>query len=93
VKDEKRLQNTGWKPEGKKSVKGYCLRLGGYIKIGLKEIGWEIVDWIHLAQNMNQWRAVVTTVVNPRVPQNAMKFLTSSATTSFSRMALLRGIS
>jgi hypothetical protein len=25
----------------------------------LKEIGWEDVDWIHVAQDMDQWRAFV----------------------------------
>jgi hypothetical protein len=37
------------------------------IKMGLREIGWEIVDWIHLAQDRNQRRAVVNTVINLRV--------------------------
>jgi hypothetical protein len=30
----------------------------------LSEIRWEVVDWIHLAQDRDQWRAVVSTVVN-----------------------------
>jgi hypothetical protein len=34
----------------------------------LKEIGWEGVDWILLAQNRDQWQAVVNTVMNLRVP-------------------------
>jgi hypothetical protein len=33
------------------------------IKIDLREIGWEDVDWIHLAQNRDQWRALVNTVL------------------------------
>jgi hypothetical protein len=37
-------------------------------KMDLKEIGWEIVDWIHQAWDRNQWRAVVNTVMNIRVP-------------------------
>jgi hypothetical protein len=32
------------------------------IKIDLKEIGWEAVDWIHLAQYSDQWPAVVNVV-------------------------------
>jgi len=32
------------------------------------EIGWEDVYWIHLAQDGDQWRAVVNTVMNIRVP-------------------------
>jgi hypothetical protein len=34
----------------------------------LREIGWEGVDWIHLAQNGNQWQAFVNTVMNLPVP-------------------------
>jgi hypothetical protein len=32
------------------------------IRIDLREIEWEGVDWIYLAQDRNQWRAVVNTV-------------------------------
>jgi hypothetical protein len=31
--------------------------------IDLKEIRWEGVDWIHLAQDRNRWRALVNTVM------------------------------
>jgi hypothetical protein len=34
------------------------------IKMDLREIGWEIVEWIHLAQDRDLWRAVVNTVMN-----------------------------
>jgi len=34
----------------------------------LTEIGWEGVNWIHLAQGRDQWLAVVNTVMNFRVP-------------------------
>jgi hypothetical protein len=33
----------------------------------LREIGWGGVDWIHLAQDKDQWRAVVDMVVKFRV--------------------------
>jgi hypothetical protein len=38
------------------------------IKIDLREIGWDVVDWIELAQDGDQWRALVNTVMNLRVP-------------------------
>jgi hypothetical protein len=37
-------------------------------KTDLREIGWDGRDWIDLAQNRDQWRALVNTVMNLRVP-------------------------
>jgi hypothetical protein len=34
----------------------------------LGEIGWDSVDWIDVAQGRDQWRALVNTVLNLRVP-------------------------
>jgi hypothetical protein len=30
----------------------------------LREIGWEGVDWMHLAQDRDQWQALVNTVIS-----------------------------
>jgi hypothetical protein len=38
------------------------------IKIDLREMGWDGMDWIELAQDMDQWRALVNTVMNLRFP-------------------------
>jgi hypothetical protein len=38
------------------------------IRLDLKEIDWESVDWMHLAQDRDQWRTLVKTVINFRVP-------------------------
>jgi hypothetical protein len=36
--------------------------------LDLREIGWDGVDWIDMAQDRDQWRALVNTVLNLRVP-------------------------
>jgi hypothetical protein len=33
----------------------------------LREIGWDGMDWIELAQDRNQWRTLVDAVMNLRV--------------------------
>jgi hypothetical protein len=38
------------------------------IKLDHREIGWSSMDWIDMAQNKDQWRALVNTVMNLRVP-------------------------
>jgi hypothetical protein len=34
----------------------------------LREIGWEGVNWVHMAQDRDQWLAIVNTIMNLRVP-------------------------
>jgi hypothetical protein len=34
----------------------------------LREIRWDGMDWLDLAQNRDQWRALVNTVINRLVP-------------------------
>jgi hypothetical protein len=38
------------------------------IKMDLREIGWSGMDWIDLAQDRDQWRDLMNTVLNFRVP-------------------------
>jgi hypothetical protein len=56
------------KPEGKRPLGRPRRRWVDNIKIVLREIGWDGVDWIDLAQDRDQWRALVSTVMNLRVP-------------------------
>jgi hypothetical protein len=34
------------------------------IKIDLREIVWDGMDWIDLAQDRDQWKAIVNTIMN-----------------------------
>jgi hypothetical protein len=43
----------------------------------LRETKWEIMDWIHLSEDGDQWRAFVNTVMNFELPQTAGNFLTN----------------
>jgi hypothetical protein len=65
---------------------------GKKILEGPREIGWEGVDWIHLAQDRDQWQVTVNTVMKLRVPLKARNFLTSWVTISFSRRTVLHGV-
>jgi hypothetical protein len=44
-------------------------RWEGSIKMYHKEIGWESVGWVHLANDRDQWWAVVSTVMSLQVPK------------------------
>jgi transposase len=55
------------KPETKRPLgRPRCRRVNN-IKMDLREIGWDGMNWIDLAQDMDQWRALVNTVMNLRV--------------------------
>jgi hypothetical protein len=47
------------------------------IRMDLREIRWGDMDSMHVAQNRDQRRAVVNTVMSFRVPLKAENFLTS----------------
>jgi len=49
----------------------------GDIKFDLKETRWEDVDWIGIAQDTDRWQALVNTVTNLLVEENAGNFMTS----------------
>jgi hypothetical protein len=56
------------KSEGKRPLGRPRCRWIDNIKMDLLEIGLSVVDWIGLAQERYRWRALVNSVMNPRVP-------------------------
>jgi hypothetical protein len=56
------------KPEGKRPLGRPRLRWEDNIKMDTRDLGWGGMGWIDLAQDRDQWRALVNTVMNLRVP-------------------------
>jgi hypothetical protein len=54
--------------KGEKPLERHRCRWKNNIRINLREIWWEVMGSMHLAQGNDQWRAVVNTVMNIRVP-------------------------
>jgi hypothetical protein len=46
----------------------YIIRAEDNIRMDLQEVGWGCEDWIGLAQDSDRWRALVSAVMNLRVP-------------------------
>jgi hypothetical protein len=55
------------KPEVKRPL-GRTRRRWEDIGMTLREIGWEGVDWMHLPQDRDRWRALLNMVMNLRIP-------------------------
>jgi hypothetical protein len=55
------------KPEGIRPLGRQRRRWVYNIKMDLREIRWNSMDWIDLAQNRDQWSAIVNTGMNLRV--------------------------
>jgi hypothetical protein len=56
------------KPEGKRPRGRPRRRWENNLQMGLREIGWDGMHWINLAQDRDQLRALLKTVINLRVP-------------------------
>jgi hypothetical protein len=56
------------KPEGTRPLGRPARRWEDNIKINLREIGWDGMDWINLAQDKDRWLALMNTVMDLRVP-------------------------
>ena len=57
------------KPEGKRSWGRHRRRWEDNIKMELQEVGGGCEDWMELAQDRDRWRALVSKVMNVRVPK------------------------
>jgi hypothetical protein len=64
------------KPEGKRPA-GRPRHRWEDIRMNLREVGWEDVDWIHLAQDRDKWQDFVNVVMYLRVQEKVGNFLTS----------------
>ena len=56
------------KPEGKRPLGRPRRRLEDNIKMDLEEVGRDCGDWMELAEDRDRWRALVSTIMNFRVP-------------------------
>jgi hypothetical protein len=56
------------RPERRRPLERRRRRWEDNIKMDLREIGFGDVDWIHLAQDRDRWRALVNKIINLRVP-------------------------
>jgi hypothetical protein len=65
------------RPEGKKPLGRPRCRWEDNIKMDLRKMGIDGMNWIQLAQDRVQWRALVNTVMNLRFHKKAGYFLTS----------------
>jgi hypothetical protein len=54
--------------EGKRPLGRSRRRWVDNIKMNLRGAGWDGVDWIYIAHDRTQWRALVNTVLNLRIP-------------------------
>jgi hypothetical protein len=56
------------KPKGKRTLGRPRSRWKYNIRTNLREIVCEVVDWIHLDQEKDQWPAIMNTLMNLRFP-------------------------
>jgi hypothetical protein len=64
---EECIQGFVGKSEGKRPLGRSRCRWESNIKMDLRELGWGGMDWIDLAQDRDQWRVLVKTVMNFQV--------------------------
>jgi hypothetical protein len=56
------------RPEVKRPLGRLGCRWEDTIRMELAEIGWEILEWMHVAEKRDKWRALVNAVMKFQVP-------------------------
>jgi hypothetical protein len=69
------IRNTCGKPEGKRLLLRPSRRWEDNIKTDLRELGFEVVALIHLADDRGHCRALVYTIMDLRVAKSSGEFL------------------
>jgi hypothetical protein len=67
-KKRKAYRILAGKPEGKRQLGRPRRRCVDNIKMDLREIGWDGMDWIDVNLDGEEWRALVNTIMNLQVP-------------------------
>jgi len=67
--EKRHIHGLVGKPEGKRQLGRPSFRWDDIIKMGLQEVGGGCEDWMGLAKDRDRWRALVSTVMNLRVPK------------------------
>jgi hypothetical protein len=81
------------KPEGRRPLGRPRRRWVDNIRIDLVEVRCGDVHWIGLAQDRDRWRALVNSILNLLVPQNAGKLSSIQTTRALASSAQLHGVS
>jgi hypothetical protein len=62
------------KPKGKRSLEKLRHKWVDEIRMDLGETGWEDVEWLQLAQDRDQWQALVNVAMNLRVLVHGVRY-------------------
>jgi hypothetical protein len=81
------------KPEGKRPQGRPRRKWMANISMNLVEVGWGDVGWIRRTQDRERWRALVNSVLNLRVSQNAAKLSSVLTNWDLSSSAQLHRVS
>jgi hypothetical protein len=84
---------VGGKTEGKRPVGRPKHRWEDNITMDLEEIIWGVMDWIHLAQDRDQWQALMSMVMNLWVSKKCWEILEQLSDWQLLKGTQLNGVS